>query len=179
TSFGRSSAYRCGAAPSCGSLCPARTKNVEPVAPRRRSSAAICSKRQFGSVPRSLCQGAIARPVASRTAGVTRGRRTLCLRREAAPRTPTRVQRHGESTSCVRATTKGGGSAPRLRRSRSTGGAGGGGARPLGAEAAVLVARAVPLLHPREVEEAGGQVVGGTLPAVDLFPCSCVRAEGG
>ena len=117
-----------------------------------------------------MCHGAVARPVASRTEGPTRARRTLCFRRDAAPRTPTRVQRHGESTSCVSATVKGCGSTPsfdaqaferRVERVE---------ARPLGAEAAVLVAGAVALLHAREVEERRGQVVGGALAAVDLLP---------
>jgi len=43
-------------------------------------------------------------------------------------------------------------------------------ARPLRAEAAVLVARAVALLDTRQVEEPGGKIVGGALAAVDLLP---------
>src|SRR5436190_7952150 len=38
------------------------------------------------------------------------------------------------------------------------------------AEAAVLVTRAVPLLHTRKMEEAGGEVVAGQFPALDLLP---------
>src|SRR5439155_959165 len=81
-------------------------------------------------VPRSRWIGTVASPVASRTAGPSRAPRTLCFNRDAALRRPARVQRHGESTSCVSATenrapSKRGGSTPSERRRRSSGGSGG------------------------------------------------------
>ena len=42
--------------------------------------------------------------------------------------------------------------------------------RPFRAEAPVLVARAVPLLHARKMEEAGGDVVAGQFAALELLP---------
>src|SRR6476659_141071 len=47
-------------------------------------------------------------------------------------------------------------------------------ARPFGAEAPVLVARPVPLLDTRKMEEAGCEVVLRELAAVDLLPGGCV-----
>src|SRR5437660_2205840 len=105
------------------------TKNVER-APWARSSATISSKRQFGSLRRSLCSGTRASPRASCSAGPTRPPRAWPLRRAAAPSIPILVHFQGRSTSCVSATAKRaslycGAGSPRSRRSRSSGGSSG------------------------------------------------------
>ena len=102
------------------------TKKVD-ATPRAASIRKIRSKRQFGSVRRSLWAGTAARARASRAAARGRPAPTWPFSRAAAPRTPRRVQRHGTSTSCVSATAKRaprqrGGSRRSRRRSRSSGG---------------------------------------------------------
>ena len=119
------------------------------VAPRRRSSATICSKLQFGSVPRSRCSGA------ARARGLAqRGARDAPAERRASAAQPHRAARSassatGMSTSCVSATAKRappsrGGSTPSRRAAARAAGRAGRGTTHEARKPAVLVARRRP-----------------------------------
>ena len=125
----------------------------------------MCSKLQFGSVPRSLWSGTPASPRARFHASPPSRASTASFRPRAPPRIPCRVQRHGMSTSWLSATAKRappphrGGSTPSERRKRSSGGSSGSRQEADGGKPAVGVPRATPLLEARQMEERLGDIV--------------------